>query len=219
MIRFPIFSLAILNLLFISCDVKKDSKSEFKKTRKEQEYDNQLRNVIVFLDSTNSDPKKLESDNFFKKIDSLGKITLCSMNDGLELYKDIIHNTNHNSSLIIENKNNEEVMISFNGQGLWSLIWAKVLIDKTSKKIIKIEIEHKAETPGLGAEISNEEFENKFRNLSIESDSNVFSLYQKDSLVIRGKNRIDGLSGATFSSIGVIEMMNLGLSLIKKYFE
>ena len=98
----------------------------------------------------------------------------------------------------------------------WATIWAMFLVDRNSKTIRKVEFYYKAEVPGLGAQISNTEFEKQFVNLPIRLVGHSFGLKQNEKIIIQGENIIDGVSGATLSSKTVVEISNK-LELFEEY--
>ena len=162
----------------------------------------------------NSDLKTLCT---FKSIDIQGRITKIDQAQALELYREAQLYKELTVYPIFEVKHSKQVILIVRGKGLWDRIWARVLVDRSSGLIEKVEFGHQAETPGLGAEIVEPDFERQFKRIMLKLDDNTFSLYQMDSLIISGEHRIDGISGATITSKGVIEMLNKGLVMYKPY--
>ena len=103
------------------------------------------------------------------------------------------------------------------GNGLWDEIWGNVAFEDDLNTIAGVAFDHKAETPGLGAEIKdNIEWANQFIGKKIYGNDGSFTSVG----VIKGgaKNpvhEVDGISGATITADGVAEMMKRGL----KYYE
>ena len=62
-------------------------------------------------------------------------------------------------------------------------------------------------------------FEGQFTGRTISGVSQSFGLRQNDKSLIKGEYEVDGLAGATQSSMAVIEMMNTGLEAYKVYLE
>ena len=79
--------------------------------------------------------------------------------------------------------------------------------------------DHKAETPGLGAEINQRFFQEQFVGLNIFKDDNLVSIK-----VIKGgapegdKHGVDGISGGTITSDGVTDMLLERLTMYEPYF-
>ena len=113
---------------------------------------------------------------------------------------------------IFEVKNSSQVVIAANGLGLWDNIWGDILIDRKTMKIIDLQFDHKGETPGLGAKITSDKFENQFKSQEIiYSDSSQFGLIQNGEIQVVGKYQIDGITGATMTCKGVTKMFQTEL--------
>ena len=110
-------------------------------------------------------------------------------------------------------------MLIVGDKSLCSTIWAMYLIDRSSTTIKKVEIYYKAEISGLGAEISNAEFEEQFINLPIPISGHSFGLKQDEEIIIQGENIIDGISGATLSVNAVRKLAAVALQLAKHVSE
>ena len=53
------------------------------------------------------------------------------------------------------------------GKGLWDAIWGFISVESDGESIAGAVFDHQAETPGLGAEINRDEFEDQFDTLKI----------------------------------------------------
>ena len=73
------------------------------------------------------------------------------------------------------------------GQGFQSVLKLMVGLDVEQKKVLKVKILNQAETPGLGARISEEQFKAQFNDKSFDD-------------AFKAKEDIDAISGATISS-------------------
>ena len=92
------------------------------------------------------------------------------------------------------------------------------MIDKSTNRIENIKFDHKGETPGLGANIHDFDFfRNQFIGQSISFEPNTFGLMQEDSLAVKGEYYIDGITGASVTCEGAIEMMNTGFKVYEPY--
>lgn len=106
--------------------------------------------------------------------------------------------------------------------GLWDAIWCYVSLNE-ELKVSGIVFDHKAETPGLGAEIKEGFFTKRFIGEDIFNASNALEGLQ----VIKGykggedkkDGEVDGISGATLTCNGVTEMLTRGLSPYEKYLK
>jgi len=118
------------------------------------------------------------------------------------LFKEQIHIEKLNSDKIrysyIKNKNLICYIYEMKGPGFWGEIKGFIAFDPQLFKIKGIIITIQEETPGLGGEISQAWFQNKFKNKK-------FTISPKDSKIIlhlkksgtSGKFDIDGITGAT----------------------
>ncbi|MGH1339782.1 MAG: FMN-binding protein [Aureispira sp.] len=100
-------------------------------------------------------------------------------------------------------KGSDQLILMMCGNGLWDRIYGYILIDPNSKLIENIVFGHRAETPGLGAEISKRKFEEKFIGLEI-GQTHTF-LVKKNAKEDK-PYQIEGITGATITGDGVTEM-------------
>ena len=175
-----------------------------------------MRDIGHFIDTTFTDSTDLNLIVDFKYMDTIKEIKECSMEKSIELYSKIIYSDSCTEFPIFEVKNSNNSVLIVGDKSLCSTIWALFLIDRNSTTIIKVEIYYKAVISGLGAKISNAEFEEQFINLPIPISGHSFGLKQDEEIIIQGENIIDGISGATLSSKTVIEISNK-LELFKEY--
>ncbi|MFY7810812.1 MAG: NADH:ubiquinone reductase (Na(+)-transporting) subunit C [Flavobacterium sp.] len=123
---------------------------------------------------------------------------------------------------IAEKEGKKTYIIPARGMGLWDAIWCYVSLDE-NLKVSGIVFDHKAETPGLGAEIKEGFFTKRFIGEDIFNASNALEGLQ----VIKGykggedktDGEVDGISGATLTCNGVTEMLTRGLSPYEKYLK
>lgn len=107
------------------------------------------------------------------------------------------------------------------GTGLWGPIWGYVAIEDDFNTIYGASFDHQGETPGLGAEIKKDIFEDKFQGLTINDDNNNFV----SIAVIKGGNtpsnnhEVDGITGGTITSNGVGEMLYRSMAIYNRYFK
>lgn len=114
---------------------------------------------------------------------------------------------------LAKNLNNEKLyIIPLIGNGLWDIIWGYIVLDK--KFIIRgVFFDHKGETPGLGAEINQHYFQNRFIGEKILdiNDNFVGIDVIKHNNDPKNQNKedhkVDAISGATITSLGVSNMI------------
>ncbi|MCF6365539.1 MAG: NADH:ubiquinone reductase (Na(+)-transporting) subunit C [Bacteroidales bacterium] len=99
------------------------------------------------------------------------------------------------------------------GKGLWGPIWGYIALDNDFNTIYGAVFDHKAETPGLGADINKDWFEQPFSGKTLfEGDEFVsITLYKggKGSAVLAGDSEhgCDAISGGTITSKGLERML------------
>jgi Na+-transporting NADH:ubiquinone oxidoreductase subunit C len=104
------------------------------------------------------------------------------------------------------------------GTGLWGPIWGYVALKDDKQTIYGAKFDHKTETPGLGAEIKESFFQEKFENKTLNTSSEtVFSVVKGGAPT--NEHSVDGITGGTVTSKGVDEMINRTLKVYIKYFE
>ncbi len=113
-------------------------------------------------------------------------------------------------------------VIPVRGMGLWDAIWGYVSIDE-KMKIDGIVFDHKAETPGLGGEITQEYFTKQFIGESIFDANGLFHGLKVTKGYADKENKEDGqvdaISGATLTGNGVTEMLISDLKPYEKYLK
>jgi Na+-transporting NADH:ubiquinone oxidoreductase subunit C len=118
------------------------------------------------------------------------------------------------SPLFILNDDGETYyIIPMLGKGLWGPVWGNMALKEDFSTIKGVVFDHKAETPGLGAEINTPIFEDQFLDKTIFDDNGDFVsiTVQKGGVVSlpesRHKHAVDAISGGTITSVGVDDMM------------
>lgn len=107
------------------------------------------------------------------------------------------------------------------GNGLWDEIWGNIALQSDLNTIVGAAFDHKAETPGLGAEIKdNPAFPAQFEGRKIYNDGGSYvSVVVRKGGAVDKNHEVDGISGATITSDGVTQMLYKGLLLYQPYIE
>jgi len=110
-------------------------------------------------------------------------------------------------------------ILSAAGKGLWDVIWGCVALEEDLQTIAGVAFDHKAETPGLGAEIKdNRSWVAQFTGKKIYDDQgNYTSVYVRKGGAKNMMYEVDGISGATITANGVSEMLKRGLQYYEPY--
>lgn len=121
---------------------------------------------------------------------------------------------------VAENEGKKYYVTYFSGKGLWDDIWGYVAFKEDGSTINGTVFDHKGETPGLGSKITEDLFQNQFKGKIITDENS--GEYKPIKVEKPGgdynKHQVAGLSGATFTAVGVDEMMNRSLAVYNKYF-
>ena len=100
-------------------------------------------------------------------------------------------------------------ILSASGAGLWGPIWGYVAFNEDKNSIYGAFFNHAGETPGLGSEIAEKDFQNQFVGKKVMNADNLFTSIaivkpgQKDN----ERDYVDGISGGTITSKGVEAML------------
>ena len=118
-------------------------------------------------------------------------------------------------------------IIPLRGSGLWDAIWGYVALEDDMSTIKGIVFDHKGETAGLGAEITQQWFQDRFVGEKVFNSSsklvgiNVSKLNNDPKNLDKDDHEVDAISGATITGDGVsdmiIERLNHYISYFNKY--
>ncbi|MBR5686055.1 MAG: NADH:ubiquinone reductase (Na(+)-transporting) subunit C [Muribaculaceae bacterium] len=95
------------------------------------------------------------------------------------------------------------------GAGLWGPIWGYIAVNDDGNTIYGANFSHEGETPGLGARIAEQPFQDEFKDkhLFVDGEFKVVQVLKKGQKTTNGAEQIDALTGATITSRGVSDMM------------
>lgn len=94
------------------------------------------------------------------------------------------------------------------GKGLWDEIWGCVALEDDFNTIAGVSFDHKAETPGLGAEIKdNKAWVKQFIGKKIYDGDMFKSVDVRKGGAKDPVYEVDGISGATITGDGVADML------------
>lgn len=157
--------------------------------------------------------KKLEC------VDEKGDKVLCNAFD-VELEKEVAkaHKERKLPVYIAELEGSTYTIIPMRGKGLWGPIWGFISIREDMESIYGSFFDHKSETPGLGAEITTDEFETQFEDKKLFKEANFVSID-----VVKGsastEYQVDGISGGTVTSNGVEDMIKDCIAPYESYLK
>lgn len=116
----------------------------------------------------------------------------------------------------------ENAVVPVYGYGLWNNIWGFVALQADFNTIQGVKFEHAGETPGLGARITSEEIQARFKGKTIFENGSLVSVaiqkgeghdYSSDP------HKVDGMSGATLTGKGVNNMLKDYLASYENYLK
>lgn len=112
-------------------------------------------------------------------------------------------------------------IVPLRGAGLWDAIWGYVALEEDLNTIKGTVFDHKGETPGLGAEITQKWFQDRFVGEKIMNQSGEIvgvTVAKGNTDASKDDNKVDAISGATITGDGVTNMIKERLSNYKNYF-
>ena len=105
------------------------------------------------------------------------------------------------------------------GKGLWDLVWGYICLEEDGRTVYGTVFDHKGETPGLGSKINEDQFEKAFIGKTIADDSKFTSIKVLKPGTPLNDHAVDGIAGATFTGVGVQEMMDRMLGVYYDHFK
>tara|TARA_Y100000588_G_scaffold373008_1_gene446294 strand:+ start:69 stop:833 length:765 start_codon:yes stop_codon:yes gene_type:complete len=140
----------------------------------------------------------------------------------LELKKELKKDPNLQSLpvFISEVDGSKRYIIPLRGKGLWGPIWGFISLEDDCNRVYGAVFDHKAETPGLGAEINTPVFQDPFAGKTIFEGEKFTSIrVVKGGVSKDDMHAVDGISGGTITSDGVSDMLSERLNMYLPYFK
>lgn len=115
----------------------------------------------------------------------------------------------------------EYLILPMRGKGLWGPVWGYISVGEDYNTVYGAVFDHQGETPGLGAEINKDKFENSFSGKQIFDTIGTFVSIK----VIKGGalpgdiHGVDAISGGTITSKGVSAMLDTCLRGYTSYLQ
>lgn len=103
------------------------------------------------------------------------------------------------------------ILFKEKGPGLWSEIDLLIAVNPDRETLYGIRVISQAETPGLGARITEKEFLVNFKDAIIRPDLKVVKFAS-------APNEVDAVTGATATSDGVEDIINKGIKRLDQAF-
>jgi Na+-transporting NADH:ubiquinone oxidoreductase subunit C len=165
------------------------------------------------LDAFNINLRK-EYSRYVKPILSKNKGNAAAITEALSTSEDI-----HFPIFVCESNGETYYVLSASGKGLWDDVWGYVGFKADAATVNGAVFDHKGETPGLGSIITEAWFEDQFKGKTIEEAG----VYSPIKVLKPGKDldnhQVDGISGATFTGVGIDEMLERNLEVYYNFFK
>ncbi|MFO8022460.1 MAG: NADH:ubiquinone reductase (Na(+)-transporting) subunit C [Perlabentimonas sp.] len=111
-------------------------------------------------------------------------------------------------------------ILPLRGRGLWGPIWGYLSLNDDLNTIYGASFAHQSETPGLGAEIANADFQEQFKGKKIFSNGKLVSVkVVKGGAPSDDPHGVDAVSGGTITSQGLEDMLIDCLKGYQEYFK
>ena len=113
-----------------------------------------------------------------------------------------------------------QIILPVRGQGLWDMMYGFLALDRDLQTVRGITFYQHAETPGLGGEVENPQWQASWANKKVYDEAGMVKIHVVKG-VGRADDEIDGISGATLTVNGVTAMMSywFGDSGFKPYID
>ena len=115
-------------------------------------------------------------------------------------------------------------IVPLRGAGLWDAIWGYMALESDMKTIKGAVFDHKGETAGLGAEITQKWFQDRFVGETIlDAEGALVGIaVSKTNNDPQGNDKddheVDAISGATISAHSIIDDIQIAHNSLSKYF-
>lgn len=110
----------------------------------------------------------------------------------------------------------QSIILPVSGYGLWSTLYGFLALEADGQTVQSINFYDQAETPGLGGEVVNPNWRALWQGKKVYSESGapVLSLIKGvvDTSKAGSEYQVDGLAGATLTSVGVTNLVKYWMS-------
>ena len=140
-----------------------------------------------------------------------------------ELKKD--YKNQHFPLYVAEVESEKYYIIELRGVGLWDAIWGYIALEEDKNTIKGAVFDHKGETAGLGAEITQQWFQNRFLGEKVFDPQgnlvgiNVSKTNNDPKDLDKDDHEVDAISGSTITGDGVTNMIKERLNNYLPYLE
>ena len=165
-----------------------------------------------------ADPFNVDVKKEYKKM--VSKIVQANKNDKPVLLQKVSEQNVQYPLFRCEKNDSTFYVVPMVGTGLWGPVWGYVAMNEDLLTVYGASFDHKTETPGLGAEIKEPQFEDLFPGKKIyKGDEYVSVSVLKAGKAGDSEYAVDGITGGTITSVGVSEMIYRTLAIYDNYFK
>jgi Na+-transporting NADH:ubiquinone oxidoreductase subunit C len=230
--NFYTFLFSLLMVLVVASSLALTSES-LKEKQNENVVKEKMQNIIstIGVKATRDEAKGLYKKYIKSELSLLSDGSVDENKDAFlidlstEIKKDI--NQQRYPLFVAEMDKKKYFIIPLRGSGLWDAIWGYVALEDDMSTIKGIVFDHKGETAGLGAEITQQWFQDRFVGEKIFNSTsklvgiNVSKSNNDPKNLDKNDHEVDAISGATITGDGVsdmiIERLNHYISYFNKY--
>ena len=116
----------------------------------------------------------------------------------------------------------ENAVMPVYGYGLWNNIWGFVALKSDLNTVQGVKFEHAGETPGLGARITSDDVQVRYKGKTVFDGDNMLSVVMQKGEgfdYTSDAHKVDGMSGATLTGKGVNNMLKDYFACYKNYLK
>lgn len=114
----------------------------------------------------------------------------------------------------------KKYILALYGTGLWGPLWGYIAVNEDGNTIFGANFSHAGETPGLGAEIAQSWFGERFEGKHLFKDGTFKSIaVVKPGKGTSERDYVDGISGGTITGNGVDHMLYNTLSAYSNFLD
>ena len=116
----------------------------------------------------------------------------------------------------------ENAVMPVYGYGLWNNIWGFVALKSDLNTVQGVKFEHAGETPGLGARITSDDVQVRYKGKMLFDGDNILSVVMQKGEgfdYASDAHKVDGMSGATLTGKGVNNMLKDYFACYKNYLK
>lgn len=132
-------------------------------------------------------------------------------------YEKEVKENNRFHVFVAEKDGDTKYIFPVYGTGLWGAIWGYIALNSDKNTVYGVYFSHASETPGLGAEIATEDFQDLFAGKKTLDNGKIALGVVKNGKVNNPEYQVDGISGGTITSEGVNQMLKNCLNNYKNF--